>query len=209
MLIDTLKKYILPSEINFINDMQRQSASILTIINYLNACFILKKEDNCELISKEVKQAFEIRTINMNHLLNAFITPIDRESIYRVITQLDSIAVSIKHFLVEAKAYNIHVLDDGFIDIFNKLLLCANALNSGFLKLGTSNELEVIHNTQMVRDSYDALVNEYVIIMARLAKSNDMADVFIHRELLIQLREIGKRLQGCANSLEDIVIKMR
>ena len=74
MLIDTLKKYILPSEINFINDMQRQSASILTIINYLNACFILKKENNCELISKEVKQAFEIRTINMNHLLNAFIT---------------------------------------------------------------------------------------------------------------------------------------
>ena len=44
--------------------------------------------------------------------------------------------------------------------------------------------------------------------MAELSKSNNLKDMFVEKELLSQLKEIGKRLQICANSLEDIVIKM-
>jgi len=44
--------------------------------------------------------------------------------------------------------------------------------------------------------------------MAKLANSKDMKEVFMHKELLNQLKEISKRMQMCANSLEDIVMKM-
>jgi hypothetical protein len=66
----------------------------------------------------------------------------------------------------------------------------------------------VAKNTQTVRDEYEILIEIYIKKMAELADSNDLREIFITKELLAQLKEIAKRMQVCANSLEDIVVKM-
>lgn len=208
MIRDLIKKYVLPKEVDFLKGLQEHARTIRHIVEDLQECFINADTQSCQAIIDDEHRASEIRSANMNELLDAFITPIDRESIYRVITQLDWIALSIKHFILEAKAYEIVRLENGYEEFFSKLMVCADTLSQGFDKLGTAKAREVAADAQSVRDTYDSLVQLYVLSMARLARSNDMHHVFVQRELLVQLREIAKRFQVCANSLEDIVVKM-
>lgn len=208
MITSFLKKYILPKELDSITSLQEHSSIVHKIVQDLYQCFIDINEDSCKAILDDENKAQKIREKNMNELLNTFITPIDRESIYRVISQLDWIAVSIRHFALEAKAYNVKTLGDGYIDILKQIKEQSRMLNLGFFNLTNSNPSVVASNAQHVRDGYETVVELYIKKMAELSNSNNMKEMFIQKELLGQLKEIGKRLQICANSLEDIVIKM-
>jgi uncharacterized protein Yka (UPF0111/DUF47 family) len=203
-----IKKFILPKEVDFISALLEHSLVIDSIVNALYLCFIDAKEERCQDILTNEHQAQSIKEKNMGELLNTFITPIDRESIYRVITQLDWIAVSIRHFVLEAKAYKICSLDDGYTEIIGCIQQQSKSLNLGFQNLKGSDAVTVAKNTQDVRDGYEALIEIHIAKMAELADSNDIREMFIQKELLSQLKEISKRMQVCANSLEDIVVKM-
>lgn len=207
MILSLLRKYILPKEVDFFEGLQAQAKVIKKIVDDLHNCFSAAEEGSCQAIVDDEHRAKEIKAANMNSLLDSFITPVDRESIYRVITQLDWIAVSVRHFVLEARAYEVTLLEAEYAELFSQLRSCADALLEGFEKLGTAKTKEVAADAQRVRDGYEQVVELYVQKMARLSKSNNLNEMFVHKELLGQLKEVGKRFQVCANSLEDIVIK--
>jgi uncharacterized protein Yka (UPF0111/DUF47 family) len=209
MIDSLLKQYILPKEVDLIRYLQEHAAIIETIISDLMRCFGQKDCTCCQAILNDEHQAKQIRDRNMNELLNAFITPIDRESIYRVITQLDWIAVSTRHFLLEADAYGVTHLGHTYHPLITTLAHGAKLLHTGFDGLEKEDPKQIASQAQEVRDTYDTLVEIYIKAMAELSRSEDMQRVFVEKELLHQLKEIGKRMQMCANSLEDIVIKMQ
>ncbi len=203
-----IKKFILPKEVDFHAALVEHATVVDSIIDALYSCFIEAKEESCQKILANEHQAQMIKEKNMSELLNTFITPIDRESIYRVITQLDWIAVSIRHFVLEAKAYHISTLDDGYTEIITCLQRQSKNLKLGFQNLKGSDAVTVAKNVQMVRNEYETLIECHIRKMTALADSNDLREMFIEKELLSQLKEIAKRMQVCANSLEDIVVKM-
>ena len=207
MITSFIKKYILPKEVDFLAALNEHSMTIKKITDDLYHCFLENDEQSCEAILQDQHKAKEIRDANMKDLLDTFITPFDRESIYRVITQLDWIAISVRHFVIEAKAYKINQLDENYAALIKKLQLQAELLTAGF-KTVKSSAKKTADNAQRVRDTYDELMNIYVARMAQLAQCNDTHKVFVQRELLAQLKEISKRMRMCANSLEDIVMKM-
>lgn len=208
MIKSFLKKYILPKEVDFLEGLEAHSLSVHKITRDLYLCFIEEKEENCNAILNDEHEAQYIRDKNMKELFNAFITPIDRESIYRVIAQLDWIAMSIRHFVLQAKAYEITSLENAYIDILSILNEQSLVLNMGFNNLKKSNISLVAQNAQSVRDNYEKFIELHIAKMADIAKSKDIQDMFIQKELLIQLKDISKRFQVTANSLEDIVVKM-
>lgn len=67
---------------------------------------------------------------------------------------------------------------------------------------------EVVEKVEEARSYYDKIVHIYVLEMAELAEYDDCKKLFVYKEILSQLREIGKRIHITANTLEDIVIKM-
>jgi uncharacterized protein Yka (UPF0111/DUF47 family) len=209
MIHSLLKKYILPKEVDFIRYLEEHARIIETIMNDLLHCFAQKDDNYCKAILTHEQEAKNIRDRNMNELLNAFITPIDRESIYRVITQLDWIAVSTRHFLLEADAYGVTHLGHTYHPLIAKLSHGTRILHNGFNDLSKENPKLIATQVQEVRDTYDALVEIYINAMAALSRCEDVHRIFVEKELLHQLKEIGKRMQMCANSLEDIVIKMQ
>jgi len=206
-MISFIKKYILPKEVDFLAALNEHSMTIKKITDDLYRCFLEGDEASCKAILQDQHKAKEIREENMKNLLNTFITPFDRESIYRVIGELDWIAISIRHFVIEAKAYKIKKLDDNYAAIIKQIQLQAELLTAGFKTVKSSAD-KTADNAQRVRDTYDALMDIYIQRMAALALSDDLKDRFVQRELLAQLKEISKRMQMCANSLEDIVMKM-
>ncbi|MDH4944099.1 hypothetical protein [Sulfurimonas sp. C5] len=207
MNLSIIKKYIMPKEVDFLSALNQHAMVITKITDDLHKCFIEASQESCEAILQDIHKSQEMREKNMNELLSSFITPLDRESIYRVITQLDWIAVSITHFVVEAKAYDIHLLDANYAVLIEKLQLQSKLLTAGFKTVKADAE-KTAENAQRVRDTYNELVALYAQTMAQLVKENNLKEVLIHKELLSQLKEIGKRMQMCANSLEDIIMKM-
>ena len=207
MITSFIKQYILPKEIDFIASMQEHALIIDSIVNDLYECFIAKKPLNCTKLLESENQARSTREKNMSELLNSFITPIDRESIYRVIFQLDWIAVSIRHFMLEANAYEANDPHITYQELMINIKEQSRLLCNGFSNLKKDSPM-VASCAQGVRDGYEKIFEIYIRKMAELSKSNDLREIFVERELLAQLREIGKRFQICANSLEDIVVKM-
>ena len=207
MIVSLIKKYILPKEIDFLAALNEHAMIIKQITDDLQKCFIEANEKSCQAILHDQHQAQAIRDKNMKNLLNVFITPIDRESIYRVITELDWIAISIRHFLIEAKSYQIHEENEVYNALIKKIQLQAELLTAGFKTL-KSNREKTAQSAKRVRDTYDALMDIYVQEVSSLVESKDMEKIFIHKELLSQLKEISKRMRMTANSLEDIIMKM-
>ena len=207
MITSFIKKYILPKEVDFLSALNEHAMTIKKITDDLYRCFLENDEQSCESILQDQHKAKEIRDANMKDLLDTFITPFDRESIYRVITQLDWIAISVRHFVIEAKAYKIKQLDKNYSALIKQLQLQAELLTAGFKTVKSSAE-KTADNAKRVRDAYDELMDIYVARMAELAQCDDTHKVFVQRELLAQLKEISKRMRMCANSLEDIVMKM-
>ena len=202
-----IKKYILPKEIDFISALHSHAMIIKKIIDDLEKCFISEDDTHCLAILDDQHQAKKIRDNNMKDLLNVFITPIDRESIYRVITELDWIAISMRHFVIEAKAYHVSKLDEDYAPMIIQLQLQAELLTAGFKTLKTD-VVKTAESAKRVRDSYDILVDLHIQKMAHLATISNVKEQFIHRELLAQLKDISKRMRITANSLEDIIMKM-
>jgi uncharacterized protein Yka (UPF0111/DUF47 family) len=207
MITSFIKKYILPKEVDFLSALNEHSMIIKDITDDLYKCFLESNTQSCDAILEDQHKAREIRDTNMKELLNTFITPFDRESIYRVITQLDWIAISIRHFVIETQAYNIHKLDKEYGVIIQHIQLQAELLTAGFKTLKTNQE-KTAQSAKRVRDTYDELMDIYVDKMAHLAKAQNIQTMFVQKEILAQLKEISKRMRMTANSLEDIVMKM-
>ena len=207
MIVSLIKKYILPKEIDFLAALNEHAMIIKHIADDLQKCFIESHEKSCQAILHDQHQAQAIRDKNMKNLLNVFITPIDRESIYRVITELDWIAISIRHFLIEAKAYHINEGNEVYNTLIKKIQLQAELLTAGFKTLKNNRE-KTAESAKRVRDTYEELMDIYVKEVSALVASKDIEKIFIHKELLSQLKEISKRMRITANSLEDIIMKM-
>ena len=207
-MFNILKKFILPKEVDFFEAMKLHSDAINAIIIDLQKCFIYDNKKSCQNILNDESNSKNIKKENMRELLATFITPIDRESIYRVTTQLDWIAISVRHFMLEANSYKIENLKIYNL-IFNSLVEISKSLNSGFIHLKDKNPKEVSSKCDEVRELYDKIVEEYILYMSELSKSKDIHKLFTHKEILSQLRDISKRFHLCANSLEDIVAKMQ
>ncbi len=202
-----LKKYILPKEIDFFEAMLKHSKAIESIVKDLELCFLEIDNKACERVLNDESNSKEIKKQNIKNLLGTFITPIDRESIYRVTTELDWTAISVRHFILETNSYKIENLKEYNL-IFHSLTDMAKALTLGFESLKEKKLQDVDRECDEVRSIYDKIVSEYILYMAKLSKQSDIETIFTHKEILFQLKDIAKRFHICANSLEDIVAKM-
>jgi hypothetical protein len=201
------RKYIVPQEIDFMGMLQLQSLATHKIIEDLYECFINQEEQNCQSIIEDEHKTEIIKKRNMELLLNAFITPIDRESIYRSVTQLEWVAISVKHFVQETKAYKVDKLTQ-YKDIFHLIYNASRALNEGFEALNEPQHAKVSRRADKARGLSDEISQKYIQEMVILSQNTDFREVFIYKEILSQLKEIGKRLHIAANTLQDIVVKM-
>lgn len=205
-MLSIFKRYILPKEIDFFDALKKQSDAIDSIINDLQRCFLEIDKDFCRRILNDESNSKEIKKENIKNLLGTFITPIDRESIYRVITELDWIAISVRHFILEVKAFKVENLKEYNL-IFQSLVDMSKLLNQAFLDLKDKKTIQINTKCEEIREVYDKIVSDYIIYIAQLAKRDNIKNIFVHKEILFQLKDVAKRFHLCANSLDDIVAK--
>ncbi len=201
-----IQKYILPKEVDFNAALQQQvNASKNTVLDLCQYCL----ENDKQVLQKITDDERECRTIknhNMHELLDVFITPYDREAIYRIIDQIDWVALSVKHLAIQLLVYKIKC-PENYRPIFTSLREMADALSEGFVFLADKNLHEIVRVVNEIYVNYDQTVEQCVVTSARHLEHDDIKVYLAHREILIQLKEVAKRIHVCANTLEDMAIK--
>ncbi len=202
-----IDKYLLPKEIDFNAALLHQASISRSMVEDLYQACILEDKNRMVSIAATALQARELKVHNMSQLLNVFITPYDKESIYRMITQLDWITLSVKHFLLETKVYDIHALAN-YEPVLKILVTMAIALEQGISKLSVRTLGTITPRIDQVHDQYDEVVEACAKAMAKLLAQDDVKHIIRHQAILLQLKEIAKRIHVSANTLEDMAIKI-
>lgn len=202
-----ISQFILPKTIDFDQALQAQAGIMLTTLEDLHQA---SKNDDASALARiagHAEKARAMKSANMKELLDVFITPYDKESIYRLITQLDWITLSIKHFELERSAYEVDSIEPYQL-VIKQLADMARLLKQGIVQLSAKNPKTIVPKIDLINDRYDEVVTQCAELVARLLKQQDYRDMFKHRDLLLQLKEIAKRLHMAAYTLEDMAIKV-
>ena len=206
-MIKKLKQWILPKEINFFGSLSRQSQLTSQIIRELAHFYVDNASENPDPIFELIADAKKMRLVNLKDLNAAFITPVDKEAISRAYVHLHWVALSIKHLVVEIDAYKIYELNP-YKRMFHLLEQEMDQLTTGFGMLDAKKYDAVLDHVYQVIHWDDQLIKEYAALLAGLFQQAEIPYILKHREILSQLKEVGKRIHICANHLEDIVFKM-
>jgi len=202
-----ISQYILPKTVDFDTALQKQALLVTKLVSHINTAYELNDVTALSHITNDTEHARQLKSQNMQELLDILILPYDKESLYRMITQLDWIALSVKHFRLEIEVYDLHSLED-YLPIATQLLNMSNLLEEGIALLPQQNLRLISDNIDQILDLYDEVVSNCAQTSAQLLKLDDYIQIIRHKDMILQLKEIAKRIHIAANTLEDMAIKI-
>ena len=202
-----ISKLLLPRQVDFNESLLDQAKNCRSIVEDLCAACAANDMGLLSTIPATAQQGRELKDRNMALLLDVFITPYDKESIYRMITGLDWVALSVKHFQLETRVYQLHSLSE-YAPFMSLLADMAAALESGIRELPARQLPPIGNSTDRIHDQYDEVVSLCARANAELLAQDDLKRIMRHRDMLLQLKEIAKRIHLAANTLEDMAIKV-
>ncbi len=201
-----IEKFILPKQVDFDHALQAQADAARDIVSDMQQTYVNQDEQARMRLALDAGKTRELKNKNMVELLDVFITSYDKESIYRIIVQLDWIGLSVNHFCTEADAYGIESLAE-YALIFSTLREMSEMLSRGVQLLSRHKLHTISREISDIHDQYDVMVGLCAQAMAELFKGDDCKHIIMYRGLLWQLKEVGKRIHIAANTLEDMAIK--
>lgn len=201
-----IEKFILPKEVDFVAALKGQLDVTCGIVRHLCDAGLHRQAGALVVIGQEARRARELKNKNMQELLDVFITPYDKEAIYRLIVQLDWVVLSVRHFVIEREVYGIEARRD-HRTIFHALNEMATLLEEGFKHLAAREMAALATTTDLVHDKYDQVVEYCARAVALLFQSDNCKTILMHKDLIAQLKEIAKRMHISATTLEDMAIK--
>lgn len=202
-----ISKLILPAQVDFDGALQAQAHLTAAVVQDLYDAFIAGEPGAMTTIKQDVEKARSKKESNMKELLNVFITPYDKESIFRLVTQLDWVALSASHLKLLANAYSIDSLKNDE-DIFLELTEMATLLDEGIARLPAKAPHSIAEDCDRIHDKYDQVVSLCARSLAAQLQHEDFKTVITYRDILVQMKEIAKRVHIAANTLEDMIIKL-
>jgi uncharacterized protein Yka (UPF0111/DUF47 family) len=202
-----IEKFIVPKEEDFVSALKEQTGITRKIVDDLYDACIKQNPAAFDSIRNDAGQMRTLRNTNMKRLFNVFLTPYDRESIYRLISQLDWVVLSVKHFVIEREVYGIESMQD-YRPIFDVLKEMANLQEQSFDHLSEKRLTSLDDTIEQIHDRYDLVVENCARAMAKLFKNDDCKTILRHKDIVAQLKEIAKRMHVTANTIEDMALKL-
>lgn len=197
---------VFPSTPDFFLLLAEQCGQVKLTVDNLVEFVKTGNEELGRRLKLDEHEADLIRIRNIHILNEAFSTPIDREDIYRAIADLDRIVTYCKTTFSEMDVLG--VTPDTFIVEKAKLLQeGVNALVAGFGKLG-GNPLDAAQDADAARKTQRQVERLYRIALAELFTGDDYISMFKRREIYRHLSNAAHNVRHCANTLQDIVVKI-
>jgi hypothetical protein len=202
-----IDRFLLPRQVDFNASLLAQAELCQAIVGDLYKACMGNDTQLLDTIPDTARQGRELKDQNMALLLDVFIAPYDKESIYRMITGLDWVTLSVKHFQLETRVYELHSLSE-YEPILSILRDMVAALVDGMRALPDKQLTPIARSATSIHDLYDELVSLCATASAQLIAQDDLKRIIRHKDMLLQLKEVAKRIHRAANTLEDMAIKV-
>lgn len=197
---------VFPKSPDFFKLLADQAVQVTHTVNLLVDYMGTHDPEVGKQIRKDEHAADAVKVHNLHTLNEAFSTDIDREDIYRAIVDLDEIVNYCKDCVNEMDALAV-TPDKYTYELAAALRNGCQTLAAGFAKLGaTPAEAAVDANT--ARKYGRSMEKLYRKALAELFQGEDYMNMLKRREIYQHLDRAGGRLEHCANTLHDIVVKI-
>lgn len=197
---------VLPKAPDFFGMLSKQSRKVAETVELLVKFMQTSSAEVDAQIHADEHAADDIKVANIHILNEAFSTPIDREDIYRAITNLDEVVNYCKDTVKEMAALNVQP-DRFTLEMAELLLVGARALRDGFAKLG-KHTAAAADDAEVARKAERAIDHLYRDALADLFQGDNYIQMFKKREIYRHLTNAAERMSHCASTLHDIVVKM-
>jgi len=165
-----------------------------------------KNTETADLVIEYEKKADEARKKLVTVLHKTFITPFDREDIYRLSSAIDDVIDYAKNSIRELKIFNvepdeyIHRMSEILLDIAKGLYVAAQNLEKN--KEITNAECIKVKKLENKANSL------YQEALSKLFEGNDFKKILIYRELYRHLNNASDKGDNAADIFLNIIVKM-
>ena len=142
-------------------------------------------------------------------LYQTFITPIDREDIHALATELDDILDLMEDVALRISLYEVHTFPQDFRDLADTLLQAVESLGVAVPLLNNmKNRDQILKCCEYINTCENAADDIYHNAIARLFREQkDPIELIKLKEILTDIEEAIDKCEHVANLLEGVVIK--
>ena len=159
-----------------------------------------------DFVKVKEKEADAVRRELVEDINRTFITPIDRDDLYRLSTSIDDLADYAWTTVKELRIYEIQP-DNHLITMSNTLLDMANGLLTCMENL-EKNRSKVSQEATRVKKLENTLNVQYHKSIAELFESDDFKKILKYREIYSHMNHASDKGDVSADILLDIIVKL-
>jgi len=205
-IVHRVLDHVFPRAPDFFSLLRDQAQQVTHTVNLLVDFMGTSDPQIARLIKQDEHLADRIKINNIHTLNEAFTTEMDREDIYRAITDLDEIVNYCKDCVNEMDALDVKP-DRYTYEMAASLREGCVAIATGFGKLGVATA-EAAADADSGRKAGRAVEKLYRKALADLFQGTDYLNMLKRREIYQHLDRAAGRMAHCANTLHDIVVKL-
>ncbi len=205
-ILTAILERVFPKSPDFFQMLMDQSIQVTRSVDRLVEYMETGDLEIGQTLRQDEHDADTIKVRNIHALNEAFSTPIDREDIYRAITDLDEVVNYCKTTFSEMEA--LELSPDHFMLEMAKLIReGAESLANGFAKLAKTPATAAL-DADAARKAERRVEKLYRRALPELLQGDDYINMFKKREIYRHLAYAADRMAACANTLHDIVVKI-
>ena len=192
--------------LNFYSLLIKQAEVIRDAVAALCAYCQEPTKERGDFVKVKEKEADAVRRELVEDINRTFITPIDRDDLYRLSTSIDDLADYAWTTVKELRIYEIQP-DNHLITMSNTLLDMANGLLTCMENL-EKNRSKVSQEATRVKKLENTLNVQYHKSIAELFESDDFKKILKYREIYSHMNHASDKGDISADILLDIIVKL-
>lgn len=191
---------------NFYTILIQQAQSIRDTVKALCIYCETPTKENGDIVKEKEHEADQVH-YNLEDSINCtFITPIDRDDLFRLSTAIDDLADYAWTTVKDLRIYDI-VPDKNLSSMANILLQMADGLLLCVKNLECNHPL-VATEAKKVKKLENVMNEKFHVSIAELFASNDFKKILKYREIYSHMNHASDKGDICADLLQNIVVKI-
>jgi len=194
-----------PVKYDFYGMLNKQAQLNMLGIHMLHKWLSTRSNNEKKELLRYVKEADEVRLDMESKLIEAFITPFDREDIYSISVEMDKVIEFAKSTLESMEAYEVEP-NDVIINMVEKLKEGTDFLFES-LTILESNPIKSQQNIIKMRETYVEAERLYRDGMAEVFKCNDPMHALKQREVYHHIKDASTNLEYTVDIFHRIIVR--
>ncbi|EKQ57975.1 MULTISPECIES: DUF47 family protein [unclassified Clostridium] len=196
---------LFPVKYDFYGMLNKQAELNMLGINMLYKWLSSRSKNEKEELFRYVKEADEVRLDMESKLIEAFITPFDREDIYSISVEMDKVIEFAKSTLESMEAYEVDA-NNVIVNMVKKIKEGTDYLFES-LTILESNPIKSQQNIIKMRETHVEVEHLYRDGMTEVFKGNDPMHALKQREVYHHIKDASTYLEYTVDILHRIIVR--